>query len=164
MKQYHRWATMLAGFSLALGLAAMPAQAGRIHSRGDTAFEFSRIISQYQGGTTETIAAGETTPSAPIAGETLIKGYSNRFPEFAEVWTWRSNEGWKKLDANSFTFNTEVVTPPGSSGALTSVVFRFSPGQVRLIQNAYVYFQLRPQPPGPFGDVVEALWLRGPGF
>jgi hypothetical protein len=162
VKQYQHWMIRLAGVGLALAVVAVPTWAGRLHSTKDTGFEIHRIVSQYQGGTSETIAAAETIPTAPIAGETLFFGSANRFPEFGEVLTYRPGQGWRKLDPGSFSFKADVVTTEPGRGAVTTVVFRFNADQVRLIQNAFVQFRVQPQPPGPFGDNIEGLTLRGP--
>jgi hypothetical protein len=159
VKQYRNVIIRVAGVALALGLG-IPVWAGRIHRAGDTAYEISRIVSQYQGGTTETIGANETVPSAPIGGETAFFGWANRFPEFGEVSTFRPGEGWRKLDPSQFSFKAEPVSSGAGSGLLVSVVFRFSASQVALIQNAFVQFRVQPQPPGPFGDNLEGLALR----
>lgn len=159
MNRYHRrW--MLAGCLLALGVA-QPARAGRVHSTRDAAFEITRIISQYQGGISETIGPAETTPAAPIAGATAFFGYSHQFPEAGAVFTWRSSEGWRQLDPNSYSFKAEIAGASGATGNVWNVVFQFDAAQAQRLQNAFVLFRIQPQPPGPFGDVIEGLWLRG---
>jgi hypothetical protein len=167
---------------LALSLLATPAWAGRIVHTGDAGYEITRIVSQARlagaptgQGVSETIAPWETTPLAPIAGETLFYGTSNLFPEFGRVSFW-DGARWIEVPPTAsdgspnFTFRSEPLlvgqTPPPSGPTpfrtAYSVVFRFPANRVNLIQNRAVLFQIFPIPPGPHGDTVESLNLRSP--
>jgi hypothetical protein len=163
MKQYQRWAAALAAAAGVLALATAPALAGRVVRGDDAGFELTRIVSQYQGKTSETIAPWELVPLAPIQGETLLFGSSNIFPEGVKVETWRASEGWKEVAPANYTFKAAVVTPEGTQGAYTSTVIRFAADKVSLIQNAWVQITIQPMPgPDPRGDVLERVFLRAP--
>src|SRR5215212_8328040 len=104
----------LAGLAGALGVLTMgtaPAFAGRVTRGDDAGYEIHRIVSQYQGGASESIAPWEAIPLQPIQGETLLVGFSNLFPEGVKVETWRIGEGWKEIAPANYTFKTTVVTP-----------------------------------------------------
>jgi hypothetical protein len=56
MNPTRRWSAALAGMGLALLADMGPAWAGRVYRGDDPAFEITRIVSQFQGKTTEAIA------------------------------------------------------------------------------------------------------------
>jgi hypothetical protein len=162
MKQNQRWIAVGAAAFAVLGLSAVPASAGRVTRGADAGFELHRIISQYQGRTSEAIAPWESVPTQPIQGETFLIGFSMVFPEGVKVETWRPLEGWKEVAPADYTFKATVVTPEGSQGSYTSSVIRFAADKVSLIQNAWVQITIQPMPgPGSPGDVVERVLLRG---
>jgi hypothetical protein len=164
MKRTRRWSVALAGIGLAVGAAMTPAWVGRVYRGDDAAFELNRIVSQFQGRTTEAIAPWELVPTQPIQGETLIFGMCNVFPESIKIQTSTNNgHTLQDLQPADFTFKATVVTPEGTQGSFTAVVIRFSAEKVALIQNKYVLFTIQPMPgPGTHGDVIEALILRAP--
>lgn len=142
-----------------LWTAATPAWAGRVTRGNDAGFELSRIVSQFRGRTSEVISPGETEPTQPIAGETLLIGTSNVFPESVKVETFRQGQGWRTLSSADFSF---TVTPVTQSGVISTVAIRFSANKVALIQNAFVRLTIQPFPgPGSFGDVLEGVFLQG---
>jgi hypothetical protein len=149
----------LVGTLSILWTVATPAWAGRVSRGTDAGFELNRIVSQFRGRTSEAIAPGETEPSQPIAGETLLIGTSNVFPESVKVETFRSNEGWRTVSPANFSF---TVTPVSQSGVISTVAIRFPANRVALIQNAFVRVTIQPFPgPGSFGDTLEGVFLRG---
>jgi hypothetical protein len=154
----------LVGLIGAAGAATVPAWAGRVAQGSDPGFELTRIVSQFRGGTSEAIAPAETNPSQPVAGETLLFGMSNVFPEAVRITTSRSGQGTRQLQPGTdFTFQATVVTPDGSQGSFSNVAIRFSADKVALIQNATVQITIQPQPgPSLAGDVIEAVQLRAP--
>lgn len=163
MKLWHRWIAALILTAGVVALGAAPARAGRVTRGDDPGFELVRIISQFQGRTSEAIAPWELIPTQPIQGETLLIGFSNVFPEGVKVETFRPAEGWKEVAPANFTFKPVVVTPEGSTGAFSAVVLRFAADKVALIQNAWVQITIQPMPgPGPRGDVIERVFLRAP--
>jgi hypothetical protein len=164
MNRTWRWSVALAGIGLALSAALGPAWAGRVYRGDDTAFELNRVVSQFQGRTTEAIAPWELAPTQPIQGETLIFGMSNLFPESIKIQTSTNNgRTFTDLQPSDFTFHATVVTPEGTQGSFTAIVIRFAADKVSLIQNKYVLFTIQPMPgPGNHGDVIEALILRAP--
>jgi hypothetical protein len=153
--------TGLLGATLALTGTAW---AGRVSRGSDPGFELHRIVSLFQGGTSEAIAPSETQPSQPIQGETLLFGMSNVFPEGVRVVTFRPGAGSRQLQAGvDFTFTAQVVTPEGTTGSFTNVVLRFPADRVALIQDAQLQITIQPQlGPGPTGDVIEGVTLRSP--
>jgi hypothetical protein len=164
MKAYQRWKIPLASLSAALVVLTAPVWAGRTASTQDAGFEFARIVSEFRGGASETIAPAETEPTLPIQGETLIYGTSNLFPEFGRVSVWNGFR-YVELDPDSYTFNADVMGARGQEPPFASasyVVFRFPPETVRRIQNRFVLFEIFPIPPGPHGDTIEGLFLRSP--
>jgi hypothetical protein len=154
----------VAGVALGLTAAVVPAWAGRVAQGRDPGFELTRIVSQYQGGTSEAISPGETIPTMPIQGETILFGQSNVFPEGVQITTFRPGEGTRRLRSGvDFFFKATVVTPDNVPGAFTTVAIHFPAAKVALIQNAQVDITIQPQPgPGPTGDVIERVLLRGP--
>jgi hypothetical protein len=153
----------LVAVGAALLATSVTAWAGRVARGNDPGFELCRIVSAYQGKTSETIGPVEQRPNQPIQGETFLIGTSTIFPEGAKVETFRSAQGWRVLQPTDYTFSQTVITPEGSTGALTSVVIRFAADKVALIQNAFVRITILPMPgPQPTGDTVEGVFLRAP--
>jgi hypothetical protein len=159
--QVRRIVSMVGTFSV-LCAAATPAWAGRVTRGSDPGFELTRIVSQFRGRTSEVIAPGETEPSQPIAGETLLIGTSNVFPEGVKLETFRQGEGWRTLTPADYSFTATLVTPDGASGLVAAVVVRVPAAKVARIQNAFVRITIQPFPgPGLQGDVLEGVFLRG---
>jgi hypothetical protein len=168
-------AVVLACCGLVLSTAAVPAMAGRIVAIGrDPGFEITRIVSQFrlpgaaQAGTSETIAPAETVPTAPVAGETIFYGTSNKFPEFGKVSVWNGQK-WVDLDPANFHFESGPMQNPtanpqaGPFATTNWVMFRFPANKVNLIQNRWVQFQIFPMPPVPSDiDNIEQLFVRAP--
>lgn len=162
-RQFTR-AAALVGVAGGLVAAALPAWAGRVAQGRDPGFELTRIVSQYQGGTSEAISPAETVPSVPVQGETILFGQSNVFPEGVRVVVTRAGQAARQLQPGvDFTFKATVVTPDGTPGAFSTVAIRFAADKVALVQNAQVDVTIQPQPgPGPTGDVIERVYLRAP--
>jgi hypothetical protein len=139
------------------------AWAGRIARGGDAGFELCRVVSAYRGRTSETIAPGETRPTQPVTGETILIGTSTVFPESVRIETFRDGQGWRQLQPSDFAVRLVELTPEVSHGVLSAVVIRFAPEKVALVQNAFVRITIFPFPgPDPVGDVVEGVFLRSP--